>query len=55
MDIPPSMEMNLIELGVIKSDMVELESIVKQVGFHTTKADIKDWHKTLIIDGKVMF
>ena len=47
--------MNLTELGVIKSDMEELESVSKQVSFSALKDETTAWHKTLIIDGKVMF
>ena len=55
MPLPPSMEMELMELGILKSDTEELESIADQTGFHETRAEIKAWHNTLILDGKVMF
>ena len=54
-NLPPSMEMELMELGILKGDIEELESIADQTGFHETRAEIKAWHDTLILDGKVMF
>ena len=55
MPLPPSMEMELMNLGLIRSDLEELSSIARQTGFHETRAEIKAWHNTLILDGKVMF
>ena len=54
-NIPPSMEMELMELGILKSDTEELESIAEQTGFYALRAETIAWHNTLIIDGEVMF
>ena len=53
--IPPSMEIELMELGILKSDTEELESIAEQTGFYALRAETIAWHNTLIIDGEVMF
>jgi len=53
--IPPSMEMELMELGILKSDTEELESIAEQTGFYALRAETIAWHNTLIVDGEVMF
>ncbi len=55
MSLPPSMEMELMNLGLIRSDLEELNSIAKQTGFYALRAETKAWHDTLILDGKVMF
>ena len=53
--IPPSMEIELMELGILKSDTEELESIAEQTGFYALRAETIAWHNTLIVDGEVMF
>jgi len=55
MPIPPSMEMELMELGILKSDTEELESVAEQTGFYALRAETIAWYNTLIIDGEVMF
>jgi len=55
MPLPPSMEMELMELGILKSDTEELESIAEQTGFDALRAETIAWHNTLIVDGEVMF
>ena len=52
---PPSMEMELMDLGILKSDTEELESIAEQTGFYALRAETIAWHNTLIVDGEVMF
>lgn len=54
-NLPPSMEMELMDLGILKSDTEELESIAEQTGFYALRAETIAWHKTLIVDGEVMF
>ena len=54
-NLPPSMEMELMDLGILKSDTEELESIAEQTGFYALRAETIAWHNTLIIDGEVMF
>ena len=49
------MEMELMELGILKSDTEELEDIAEQTGFYANLAETKAWHNTLIVDGEVMF
>jgi len=53
--LPPTMEMELMELGILKSDIEELESVAEQTGFYALRAETIAWHNTLIIDGEVMF
>ena len=53
--LPPTMEMELMELGILKSDTEELESIAEKTGFYANLAETKAWHNTLIVDGEVMF
>ena len=53
--IPPSMEMELMELGILKNDIEELETIAEKTGFYANLAETIAWHNTLIIDGEVMF
>lgn len=55
MPLPPSMEMELMELGILKSDIEELESVAEQTGFYALRSETIAWHNTLIIDGEVMF
>jgi len=55
MSLPPAMEMELMNLGLIRSDLEELNSIARQTGFYETRAETTAWHDTLIVDGKVMF
>ena len=55
MPLPPSMEMELMELGILKNDMEELETIAEKTGFYALRAETIAWHNTLIIDGEVMF
>ena len=54
-NLPPSMEMELMDLGILKSDTEELESIAEQTGFYALRAETIAWHNTLIVDGEVMF
>jgi hypothetical protein len=49
------MEMELMELGILKNDMEELETIAEKTGFYALRAETIAWHNTLIIDGEVMF
>ena len=46
MPIPPSMEMELMELGILKSDTEELESIAEQTGFYALRAETIAWQHT---------
>ena len=55
MPLPPTMEIELMELGILKSDTEELESIAEQTGLYAIRAETIAWHNTLIIDGEVMF
>jgi len=55
MPLPRSMEMELMDLGILKSDTEELESIAEQTGFYAIRAETIAWHNTLIVDGEVMF
>ena len=54
-NLPPSMEMELMDLGILKSDTEELESIAEQTGFYALRAETIAWHNTLIVEGEVMF
>ena len=54
-NLPPSMEMELMDLGILKSDTEELESIAEQTGFYALRAETLAWHNTLIVEGEVMF
>ena len=54
MPLPRSMEMELMDLGILKSDTEELESIAEQTGFYALRAETIAWHNKLIVDGEVM-
>jgi len=48
--IPTQMERELMSLGVIAK-----QEKPKAMGFKESRAEVKAWHDTLIVDGEVMF
>lgn len=48
--MPTQMELELRNMGVII-----MEEKPKAKGFKESRAEVKAWHDTLIVDGEVMF
>ncbi len=48
--IPTQMERELMNMGVIAT-----QEKPKAMGFKESRAEVKAWHNTLIVDGEVMF